>query len=122
MNELIGKSAFREQPNPNQQTVSCDAFQMCKRQRASDSGGINGSPIAQSPFEEAIVATSLLTEREKQIVRLIAKGRSSEEIGASLNISVKTVEFHREAIMAKLGVKGTDELVRYAISAGLIDP
>jgi len=95
---------------------------MCKRQRASDSGGINGSPIAQSPFEEAIVATSLLTEREKQIVRLIAKGRSSEEIGASLNISVKTVEFHREAIMAKLGVKGTDELVRYAISAGLIDP
>ena len=95
---------------------------MCKRQRASDSGGINGSPIAHSPFEGQNVATSPLTEREKQIVRFIAEGRSSKEIGASLNISLKTVEFHREAIMAKLGVKGTDELVRYAISAGLIGP
>ena len=68
------------------------------------------------------MATSPLTEREKQIVRFIAKGRSSKEIGTSLSISLKTVEFHREAIMAKLGVKGTDELVRYAISARLIGP
>src|SRR6266850_6325070 len=87
-----------------------------------DSGGVNGSLIATRSFEEANVATTPLTEREKQIVRFIAKGRSSKEIGASLNISLKTVEFHRKAIMAKLGVKGTDELVRYAISAGLIDP
>ena len=87
-----------------------------------DSGGVNGSLIATRSFEEANVATTPLTEREKQIVRFIAKGRSSKEIGASLNISLKTVEFHRKAIMAKLGVKGTDELVRYAISAGLIGP
>ena len=95
---------------------------MRKRQRAFDSGGINGSPIAKLSFEEENVATSPLTEREKQIVRFIAEGRSSKEIGASLNISLKTVEFHREAIMAKLGVKGTDGLVHYAISAGLIGP
>jgi DNA-binding CsgD family transcriptional regulator len=63
-----------------------------------------------------------LTEREKQIVRFIAEGRSSNEIAASLNISLKTVQFHRKAIMAKLGVKGTGGLVRYAISAGLIEP
>ena len=87
-----------------------------------DSGGVNGSLIATRSFEEANVATTPLTEREKQIVRFIAKGRSSKEIGASLNISLKTAEFHRKAIMAKLGVKGTDGLVRYAISAGLIDP
>src|SRR5882762_9980842 len=87
-----------------------------------DSGGVNGSPIANHFLEEANLAATPLTEREKQIVRFIAKGRSSKEIGASLNISLKTVEFHRKAIMAKLGVKGTDGLVRYAISAGLIDP
>ena len=84
--------------------------------------GVNGSPIANRYFEEANLAASPLTEREKQIARFIAKGRSSKEIGASLNISLKTVEFHRKAIIAKLGVKGTDGLVRYAISAGLIDP
>ena len=74
------------------------------------------------PPRRANLATGPLTEREKQFVRFIAKGRSSKEIGASLNISLKTVEFHRKAIIAKLGVKGTDGLVRYAISAGLIDP
>jgi len=87
-----------------------------------DGDGVNGSPIANRSFEEVNVATSTLTEREKQIVRFIAEDRSSNEIAASLNISLKTVQFHRKAIMAKLGVKETGGLVRYAIRAGLIEP
>jgi len=93
---------------------------MCKHRHARQRR-VNGPPIASPAFEEVNVVTGPLTEREKQIVRFIAEDRSSEQIGASLNISVKTVEFHRKAITAKLGVKGTAGLVRYAIRAGLID-
>jgi two-component system response regulator NreC len=63
-----------------------------------------------------------LTEREKQIVRLITEDRSVKEIAATLGIAPKTVEGHRQAIKTKLAVKGVAGMVRYAIRVGLIDP
>jgi two-component system, NarL family, response regulator NreC len=62
-----------------------------------------------------------LTEREREVLALIAQGRSNQEIADQLVISVKTVNRHRENIMAKLNLHSRVDLVRYAIEKGLID-
>ena len=56
-----------------------------------------------------------LTSREREIVQLLAEGKSSKEVAASLNISVKTAETHRANIMRKLQLHTVSELVRYAV-------
>lgn len=62
-----------------------------------------------------------LTERERHVLTYLAEGTSNEEIAASLVISPKTVERHRENIMRKLNLHSRSELVRYAIRKGIID-
>jgi len=62
-----------------------------------------------------------LTERELEVLRLIVDGQTSREIAESLVISSNTVERHRQNIMAKLGLHNRAELVRYAISKGLVE-
>jgi two-component system response regulator NreC len=61
-----------------------------------------------------------LTEREREVLGYLAEGTSNEEIAASLVISPKTVERHRENIMRKLNLHSRAELVRYAIRRGII--
>jgi len=63
-----------------------------------------------------------LTDRECEIVRHLAEGKSNKEIGSSLKISIKTVEAHRGRIMHKLGFTSITELVRYAIRNRFIEP
>ncbi|CAM3226122.1 response regulator transcription factor [Nocardioides dubius] len=65
---------------------------------------------------------AVLTPREDEVVKLIAESNSSREIAQLLSISVKTVERHRENILAKLGMRDRTELTRYAVRAGLIEP
>jgi two-component system response regulator NreC len=62
-----------------------------------------------------------LTEREQQVLKMIAEGLMNKEIAEKLSISVRTVERHRENIMAKLNLHSRAELVRYAVDKGLID-
>ncbi|HOS41931.1 MAG TPA: response regulator transcription factor [Spirochaetota bacterium] len=62
-----------------------------------------------------------LTEREIQVLKLIAEGKSTGEIAGLLRISDKTVKVHRTNIMAKLGAHKVADLVRYAVRQGLID-
>ena len=61
-----------------------------------------------------------LTERETQVLRLIALGFTNSEIGEQLGLSVRTVETHRAHIMAKLDFDSRSQLVRYAIDNGLL--
>jgi len=61
-----------------------------------------------------------LTDRQREILQLIVEGRGNKEIAGIIHVSVKTVEFHRARIMAKLGVKSTAELTRVALQRGLI--
>ena len=61
-----------------------------------------------------------LTERERQVLKLIADGKGNQEVADELVISVKTVERHRANILAKLGLHNRTELVKYAIRKGLI--
>ena len=61
-----------------------------------------------------------LTTREREVVRLIAEGKSSKDVGDVLEMSVKTVETHRANVMRKLQVHSVSELVRYAIRNSII--
>ena len=61
-----------------------------------------------------------LTPRQREVLQLVAEGKSTKEISAVLNISVKTVEFHRNNLMDELGVRSIAELTRYAVSRGII--
>jgi DNA-binding NarL/FixJ family response regulator len=61
-----------------------------------------------------------LTDRQREILQLIAEGQLSKQIADALDISIKTVEFHRGRIMARLGVHSVAELVRTAVEQGLI--
>jgi DNA-binding NarL/FixJ family response regulator len=63
-----------------------------------------------------------LTPREKQVVQLIAEGRTTKEVAQILGMSVKTAEFHRGRLMEKLDVHETASLVRYAIRKGIVQP
>ncbi|MFZ0639254.1 MAG: response regulator transcription factor [Candidatus Acidiferrales bacterium] len=62
-----------------------------------------------------------LTSREREVVRLIAEGKSSKDVGAVLDMSVKTVETHRANVMRKLQVHSVSELVRYAIRNQIVE-
>ena len=63
-----------------------------------------------------------ITDREEEVLKLVAEGHSTREIAELVFISVKTVERHRSNILAKLGLRDRLELTRYAIRAGLIEP
>jgi DNA-binding NarL/FixJ family response regulator len=78
----------------------------------------------RSPTTQAGPKTpaSLLTTREREILQLLAEGKSNKEVAATLAISVKTVETHRTNIIDKLDVHSLSELVRYAIRNKIIDP
>jgi DNA-binding NarL/FixJ family response regulator len=65
--------------------------------------------------------TDRLTPREREIVQLVAEGKSNKEVAASLNISIKTVEVHRSNLMHKLNLTSVSELVRYAIRNNIVE-
>lgn len=64
----------------------------------------------------------LLTPRQQEILKLIAKGYSTKEVAAHLNISVKTAQTHRTELMTRLDIHDVAGLVRYAIRNGLVSP
>jgi DNA-binding NarL/FixJ family response regulator len=74
---------------------------------------VRGDRPAGGPFE-------ILSPRQREILQLIAEGRSTKEIAQHLDLSVKTVETHRTELMERLGIHGVAGLVRYAIRTGLV--
>ena len=62
----------------------------------------------------------LLTDREKEVLQLLAEGRSNKEVATLLNLSLSTVETHRGNLMQKLNLHNTAEIVLYAVRKGLI--
>jgi len=96
--------------------------------RAVHRGGLVLDPeVARTAMEEGNPAApggadpyDSLTDREKQVLKLVAEGGSNKEVAETLGISVKTAMSHREKVMEKLGVHNRTELVRLAIKRGVI--
>ena len=77
--------------------------------------------VAAETEERKRAESDPLSEREREVLRLLALGHTNQEIAALLYISVRTAETHRAHIMQKLGLSSRAELVRYALDHGLID-
>ena len=73
----------------------------------------SAEPSGPDPYEK-------LTDREKQVLKLVAEGKSNKEVAELLGISVKTAMSHRERMMEKLQLHNRTELVRYALRVGVI--
>jgi DNA-binding NarL/FixJ family response regulator len=80
--------------------------------------GFLDSKMLQGPGNEA----SRLSAREREIVQLLAEGKTTKEVATLLGISVKTAETHRTNLMRRLGFRSVVEVVRYAIRNGMIEP
>ena len=76
--------------------------------------------VAAEARERAAAEADPLSEREREVLRLLALGHTNQEIAETLYISVRTAESHRAHIMQKLGLSTRAELVRYALSHGLL--
>jgi DNA-binding NarL/FixJ family response regulator len=76
--------------------------------------------VVQAFLNKAAVPDRSLSDRERQVLQLVAEGKTTKEIATILGISVKTAESHRSNIMDKLDIHDTAGLVRYAIRQGLI--
>ena len=78
--------------------------------------------VLQSFSQKTDDSNDVLSPRERQVLQLIAEGKSMKEIGSLLGVSSRTADSHRTKIMSKLGLHDTAGLVRYAIRAGLASP
>lgn len=95
--------------------------------REATRGGVYLSPevsraVVQAYQNKTELPSEPLSPRERQVLQLIAEGKSTKEAAQVLNISVKTAETHRTRIMEKLDIHETASLVRYAIRRGLLEP
>jgi DNA-binding NarL/FixJ family response regulator len=64
--------------------------------------------------------TEVLTSREREVIQLLAEGKTSKEVAVALNLSVKTAETHRTNLMRKLGLHSVADLTRYAVRNGIV--
>ena len=96
--------------------------------RAASRGGLVLDPaIAREALKDADASSEpaddpydALTDRERQVLKLVAEGRSNKEIAVLLDISVKTAMTHREHVMQKLNLHNRTDLTRFAIRRGII--
>ena len=94
--------------------------------RAVAAGGVYIDPAMTSQVADGLLANArvwnesqtAISDREAEVLRLVAIGHTNKEIGARLNISVKTVEVHKANAMRKLGLSGRVDVVRYGILQG----
>ena len=77
--------------------------------------------IVESYADKRGLGADVLTPREREVLQLIAEGKTTKEIATLLEISIKTAEAHRTKIMTKIGTHGVAGLVRYAIRRGMVE-
>jgi DNA-binding NarL/FixJ family response regulator len=96
------------------------AVESLQQRRTFQTPSLASAPTAGTEMAPAPAEWKDLTPREREIVQLVAEGRSSKEVAALLGISIKTVESHRTNVMRKLRIKSVSQLVRYAVRNGLV--
>jgi DNA-binding NarL/FixJ family response regulator len=99
-----------------------DADALCRAIKAAAAGQVQLTPQAAARLMQAVSAPEspeALTERETEVLRLLAQGKANKEIARSLSISEKTVKVHVSNILSKLGVQSRTQATLYAIRVGL---
>ena len=100
-----------------------DADALCRAIKAAAAGQVQLTPQAAARLMQAVSAPEspeALTERETEVLCLLAQGQANKEIARSLNISEKTVKVHVSNILSKLGVQSRTQATLYAIRIGLV--
>lgn len=97
------------------------AIQQVSRGKVYLSPGVSGA-VMEAYRSKSETAGDRLTLRERQVLQLIAEGKSTKDVASLLGISVKTAESHRTRLMQKLDIHETASLVRYAIRNGIVQP
>jgi DNA-binding NarL/FixJ family response regulator len=82
----------------------------------------NMGPLLNSTAEPSQFFQVKLTPRQREVLQLVAEGKTIKDIASLLGISPKTVEFHKATIMDQLGLRTTAELTRYALETGILTP
>jgi len=117
-----GASGYVLKRSPPSEIIT--AIQEARRGRTYISplvaGDVLNSLMAKGNHPEDLKAE--LTSRQREVLQLLAEGKSPKEIGAALSISTRTVEFHKYRIMEATGVRTIAELTTYAITHGIIQP
>jgi DNA-binding NarL/FixJ family response regulator len=83
---------------------------------------LDGYLDTTSPPKEGRTKAGRLTPRQREIIQLLAEGKSSKEVAVALGLSVKTAETHRANIMRRLNCHSVTELVRYAVRNHIVEP
>jgi DNA-binding NarL/FixJ family response regulator len=78
--------------------------------------------LFSSPYRETPQSLPVLSTREREVLQLVVAGKSAKEIGGVLNVSAKTIEFHKYRMLKKLGLHSTIELARYALERQMLGP
>jgi DNA-binding NarL/FixJ family response regulator len=100
-----------------------NAPELCGAIKAAAAGQVQLTPRAAARLMQAVNAPKnpeALTERETEVLRLVAQGQANKQIAASLHITEKTVKIHVSNILSKLGVQSRTQATLYAIRAGLV--
>lgn len=97
------------------------AIQQVSRGQIYLSPGVS-SAVVQAYRSKSKRPSDPLTTREREVLQLIAEGKSTKDVASMLGISVKTAESHRTRLMSKLDIHETASLVRYAVRRGLVRP
>jgi DNA-binding NarL/FixJ family response regulator len=101
-----------------------NADELCRAIKAAAAGQVQLSPQAAARLVREVrtpeVASATLSERETDVLRLIARGKANKEIAADLTIGEKTVKTHVSSILNKLGVQSRTQAALYAAQSGLV--
>jgi DNA-binding NarL/FixJ family response regulator len=101
-----------------------EAAELCRAIKAAAAGQVQLSPQAAARLVREVrtpnVSPTALSERETEVLRLIARGKANKEIAAELTIGEKTVKTHVSSILNKLGVRSRTQAALYAAQSGLV--
>jgi two-component system response regulator NreC len=98
-----------------------DAIRQVSRGQVYLSPGVSRG-VMEAYHSKSEKSKNSLTLRERQVLQLIAEGKSTKDVASLLGISVKTAESHRTRLMNKLDIHETASLVRYAVRQGMVEP
>jgi DNA-binding NarL/FixJ family response regulator len=101
--------------------------ELCRTIKAASSGPVLVSSeaiklLVNRPEPEGLTPTETLTERETEVLRLVAEGKANKEIARRLQLSEGTIKTHVSIILAKLGLQSRTQAALYAATAGLLQP